>query len=40
MRGKAMLPRHKPPMKVASNTASETAEEPITSCSNWYQTIS
>ena len=34
------LPRHSPPMKVASSTPSETALDPITSCSNWYQTIS
>jgi len=40
MRGKAILPRHIPPMKLPSNTANETAVEPIDSCSNWSQTIS
>ncbi len=40
IRGKARLPRHIPPMKVPSNTPRDTAVEPITSCSNWNQTIS
>ena len=40
MRGSIRLPRHSPPMKVASRTPSEIAVEPMTSCSNWYQTIS
>jgi serine/threonine-protein kinase len=29
-----------PPMKTASSTPSDTALDPITNCSNWYQTIS
>ena len=29
-----------PPMNVPSSTASETADEPRTSCSSWNQTIS
>ena len=33
-RGSSKLPRHSPPMKVASSTPSETALDPITSCSN------
>ncbi|MCX6628281.1 MAG: hypothetical protein NTW28_11710 [Candidatus Solibacter sp.] len=39
-RGSRRLPRQSPPIKVASSTPSETALDPITSCSNWYQTIS
>ena len=39
-RGSTMLPRHMPPMKVLSSTASETADDPITSSSSWNQTIS
>ena len=39
-RGSAKLPRHMPPMNVPSRTPSETAEEPMTSCSNCSQTIS
>ena len=31
---------HIPPMNVPSSTASEIAEEPMTSCSIWNQTIS
>ncbi len=33
-RGSSRLPRHRPPMNVASRTPSETALEPITSCSS------
>ena len=33
-RGSRMLPRQSPPMKVASNTPSETALDPITNCSS------
>ena len=29
-----------PPMNVPSSTPSETADEPMTSCSSWNQTIS
>jgi hypothetical protein len=32
-------PAHIPPMKVPSNTASDTADEPITNCNTWNQTI-
>ena len=39
-RGRSRLPRHMPPMNVPSSTPSETADEPITSCSSWNQTIS
>src|ERR1051326_6221432 len=39
-RGRSMLPRHIPPIKDISSTASETAVEPITSCSIWNQMIS
>src|SRR6266446_6388742 len=38
-RGSNRLPRHKPPMNVPSSTASETAEDPTTSCSSWNHTI-
>ena len=31
---------HMPPMNVPSSTASETADEPITSWRSWNQTIS
>ena len=34
------LPRHIPPMNVPSSTPSDTAEDPITSCRSWNQTIS
>ena len=37
-RGSSRLPRHMPPMNVPSSTPSETADEPITSCSSWNQT--
>ena len=33
-RGSSRLPRHSPPMNVASSTPSETALDPITSCSS------
>ena len=36
----AKLPRHIPPMNVPRSTPSEIADEPITSWSNWNQTIS
>ncbi len=29
-----------PPMNTPNNTPSDTAEEPMTSCSNWNQTTS
>ena len=33
-RGRPRLPRHRPPMKVASRKPSETAVEPMASCSS------
>jgi hypothetical protein len=39
-RGKSRLPRHSPPMKVASRTPSDTVVAPMTSSSSWNQTIS
>ena len=39
-RARNRLPRHIPPMNVDSNTAIETADAPMTSSSNWNQTIS
>src|SRR5207249_4217134 len=39
-RGRAALPRHNPPMYTASSSPNDTADEPITSCSNCNQTIS
>ena len=39
-RGSVTLPAHNPPMNVASRTPSDTALDPITSCSSWYQTTS
>ena len=35
-----MLPRHSPPMKVASSTPTEIEVDPIASWSIWYQTTS
>ena len=38
--GRSRLPRHMPPMYVASSTARDTAVEPTTSWSIWNQTTS